>query len=146
MVEEVAGGTLDTGGPRDGSEVEELLKAADTAMYNAKSQGKNNYLFYTEDMSSSHVDRLELETELPRAIEKAELILHYQPQVDIATGSVTGVEALIRWQHPELGLVSPSRFIPLAEEMGLIVSVSEWALEEACRCAKQISLIGGRMR
>ncbi len=132
-------------GPRDGSEVEDLLKAADTAMYNAKKQGKNNYLFYTEDMSSSNVDRLKLETELRRAIEREQLVLHYQPQVDISSGCVTGVEALIRWQHPELGLVPPSRFIPLAEEMGLIVSVSEWALEEACRCAKQISLIGGRM-
>ncbi|MFK8050357.1 MAG: EAL domain-containing protein [Halioglobus sp.] len=132
-------------GPRDGIEVEQLLKAADTAMYNAKKQGKNNYLFYTHDMSSSNVERLKLETELRRAIENEQLILHYQPQVDISTGSVTGVEALIRWQHPEYGLVPPSRFIPLAEEMGLIVSVSEWALEEACRCAKQISLIGGRM-
>lgn len=132
-------------GPRDGIEVEQLLKAADTAMYNAKKQGKNNYLFYTHDMSSSNVERLKLETELRKAIEREELILHYQPQIDIATGSVTGVEALIRWQHPEFGLVPPSRFIPLAEEMGLIVDVSEWALEEACRCAKQISLIGGRM-
>jgi diguanylate cyclase (GGDEF)-like protein len=129
-------------GPQNAESVEDLLKAADTAMYHAKNSGKNNYLFYSEDMSTSNVDRLRLETDLRRAVERGELLLHYQPQIDVNTGKVIGVEALIRWQHPELGLVPPLNFIPLAEEMGLIVSISEWALEEACRCANALHARG----
>jgi diguanylate cyclase (GGDEF)-like protein len=125
-------------GPRDAEDVKGLLKAADTAMYNAKKSGKNNYLFYKRDMAASNVNRLKMETELRWAVERKEMVLHYQPQIDIETGSIVGLEALIRWQHPEHGLVPPDQFIPLAEEMGLIVSISEWALEEACLCVKNL--------
>ncbi len=113
--------------------VEGLLKAADTAMYHAKSSGKNKYMFYSSDMDAAGVERLELENQLRRALENKELALHYQPQVDTLTGTVTGAEALMRWPHPELGMVPPFKFIPLAEEMGLIGALGEWGLEEACR-------------
>tara|TARA_B110000503_G_scaffold11168_1_gene15161 strand:+ start:2373 stop:4691 length:2319 start_codon:yes stop_codon:yes gene_type:complete len=113
--------------------VEGLLKAADTAMYHAKSSGKNKYMFYSSDMDAAGVERLELENQLRRALENKELVLHYQPQVDTLTGTVTGAEALMRWPHPEIGMVPPFKFIPLAEEMGLIGALGEWALEEACR-------------
>ncbi len=119
--------------PRDAEEVEGLLKAADTAMYHAKSSGKNNFLFYNPDMDAAGVEKLKLETDLRKAIERDELVLHYQPQVDTITGSVVGAEALMRWQHPEQGLVPPFRFIPLAEEMGLISEMGDWCLREACR-------------
>lgn len=119
--------------PRDAGDVEGLLKAADTAMYHAKSSGKNNYLYYDSDMDTAGVDRLKLETELRKAIERNELVLHYQPQVDTESGTVIGAEALVRWEHPEQGLVPPFKFIPLAEEMGLIIDLGDWVLEEACR-------------
>ncbi|MEH6569542.1 MAG: EAL domain-containing protein [Halioglobus sp.] len=125
-------------GPKDAEDVEGLLKAADTAMYHAKKSGKNNYLFYKADMATSNVNRLKMETELRWAIQRNEMVLHYQPQIDIETGSIVGLEALIRWQHRQHGLVPPDQFIPMAEEMGLIVSISEWALEEACLCVKNL--------
>jgi diguanylate cyclase (GGDEF)-like protein len=113
--------------------VEDLLKAADTAMYHAKSSGKNKFMFYRKDMDAAGVERLELENELRKALENNDLALHYQVQVDTLTGTVTGAEALMRWQHESLGLVPPFKFIPLAEEMGLIGALGEWGLEEACR-------------
>ncbi len=119
--------------PRDAEVVEGLLKAADTAMYHAKSSGKNNFLFYNQDMDAAGVDRLKLETDLRKALERDELVLYYQPQVDTVSGSVVGAEALMRWQHPEQGLVPPFKFIPLAEEMGLIGTLGDWCLREACR-------------
>ena len=119
--------------PRDAEGVEGLLKAADTAMYHAKSSGKNNFLFYNQDMDAAGVDRLKLETDLRKALERDELVLYYQPQVDTVSGSVVGAEALMRWQHPEQGLVPPFKFIPLAEEMGLIGTLGDWCLREACR-------------
>ena len=119
--------------PRDADTVEQLLKAADTAMYHAKDAGKNNYMFYSSDMDAASVERLTLENDLRKAIERNELVLHYQPQVDTATGAVIGAEALMRWEHPEHGLVPPFKFIPLAEEMGLINAMGEWGLIEACR-------------
>jgi len=125
-------------GPDDSENVEGLLKAADTAMYHAKKAGKNTFKLYNQDMVSSNVERLQLETDLRKAIERNELVLYYQPQVDIETGSVVGIESLIRWQHPEHGLIPPIKFIPLAEEMGLIVSIGEWALREACTQIKEI--------
>ena len=119
--------------PQDAENVEELLKSADTAMYHAKSSGKNNFLFYNSDMDAAGVERLTLETDLRKALERNELVLHYQPQVDTLTGSVVGAEALMRWAHPEQGLIPPFKFIPLAEEMGLIRALGEWGLQEACR-------------
>jgi diguanylate cyclase (GGDEF)-like protein len=119
--------------PQDAENVEELLKSADTAMYHAKSSGKNNFLFYNSGMDAAGVERLTLETDLRKALERNELVLYYQPQVDTLTGSVVGAEALMRWAHPEQGLIPPFKFIPLAEEMGLIRALGEWGLQEACR-------------
>ena len=119
--------------PRDADDVDTLLKAADTAMYHAKGAGKNNFVFYSSEMDAATVERLTLENDLRRAIERNELLLHYQPQVDTNTGSIIGAEALMRWEHPERGLVPPFKFIPLAEEMGLIGEMGEWGLKEACR-------------
>ncbi|MDX1733089.1 MAG: EAL domain-containing protein [Halioglobus sp.] len=119
--------------PNDADTVEGLLKAADTAMYNAKADGKNVYRLYSPDMVAADVERLQLENDLRKAIDRGELSLHYQPQVDTLTGSVVGAEALMRWEHPDKGAISPFHFIPLAEEIGLIGVLGEWALETACR-------------
>lgn len=110
-----------------------LLENADVAMYHAKQFGRNNYKFYSTDMNAVAFERLMLETNLRRALEREEFRLYYQPQIDMQSGVVNGVEALIRWQHPELGLVSPLEFIPLLEETGLILSVGEWVIQTACR-------------
>ena len=119
--------------PGDATDVEGLLKAADTAMYHAKSLGKNNYVFYESEMNAPGLERLRLESDLRKAVERCELELHYQPQIDTRNGAVVGAEALLRWRHPEHGQVPPFKFIPLAEEMGLIGELGEWALREACR-------------
>lgn len=118
----------------DGSTMQELIKMADTAMYKAKQQGRNRAESYTEAMGLHALDRLSLGNKLYRALEqKTNFYLVYQPQIDIASGRMVGVEALIRWEDPDLGLVTPAQFIPYAEENGLIVPLGEWALEEACR-------------
>ncbi|MEZ5571810.1 MAG: EAL domain-containing protein [Halioglobus sp.] len=128
--------------PTDADTVEGLLKAADTAMYHAKTSGKNKLMYYHSDMDAAGVERLTLENELRRALENRDLVLHYQPQVDTLTGTVVGAEALMRWQHPEKGMIPPFKFIPLAEEMGLIGALGEWGLEEACRQMVELQAMG----
>jgi diguanylate cyclase (GGDEF)-like protein/PAS domain S-box-containing protein len=118
--------------PEHGADAETLIKNADAAMYSVKENGRNNFRFFTEEMNAQVVERLTLENPLRQALAKGELFLMYQPQMDIATGRIVGLEALLRWQHPDLGLVPPDRFIRIAEKSGLILPIGEWVLRAAC--------------
>ena len=119
--------------PQDGRDFESLLKYADVAMYRAKESGRNAFQFFASDMNIAALERLVLENRLRQGLERGEFILHYQPQINVATGRIVGAEALIRWQHPEIGTVSPGKFIPVAELSGLIGPLGDWVLREACR-------------
>ncbi len=128
--------------PVDAESVDVLMRNADSAMYHAKSLGRNNYQLFTNEMNQVATERLELENSLHQALERNELFLNYQPQIDSHTGYVVGVEALMRWMHPEKGLVMPDQFIPIAEETGLILPMGEWALRTACQQFRSWQLAG----
>ncbi len=119
--------------PNDGQDTKQLMNSAAAALHRAKDTGRNRYVFYTDDLNSRALERLELEMDLRKALEQGEFVLFYQPRVDVANGRVAGMEALLRWNHPQRGMVAPGRFIPMLEESGLIVPVGEWVLREACR-------------
>lgn len=123
--------------PDDGDTVEDLIKHADFAMYKAKKEGKNNFKFYSSKDQEQNMNPLKLEMDLHKSIQDEELILHYQPKVSLKTGKIVGVEALIRWNHPELGEVAPGNFIPIAEDTGLIIPIGEWVLYTACKQNKE---------
>ena len=128
--------------PADGNDAEMLIKSADTAMYHAKECGRNNFQFFTADMNLKSVQRQSLEASLRFALEREEFLLDYQPKVNLETGEITGVEALIRWQQPDRGLVPPAQFVPVAEDCGLIILIGRWVMREACRQARAWQVAG----
>jgi EAL domain-containing protein (putative c-di-GMP-specific phosphodiesterase class I) len=149
----VAGATLRIGTsigiaafPNDARDPVTLLKQADTAMYRAKQQGRNTYCYYAAHWNVQHAERRSLEQALRLAVERGEMSLHYQPRVDVASGRVNGMEALLRWQHPELGEVAPRRFLPLAEKNGLIMPIGYWGLRLACQQAREWQDQGAKLK
>ena len=128
--------------PRDGANIDQLLDRANKAMFQSKQQGGNQYQFYSAVLSIGSSDRVALQTSLHYALERQELQVYYQPKVNLSTGQIMGAEALLRWHHPERGIISPARFIPMAEETGLIIPIGEWVLQTACQQVKQLHKIG----
>jgi diguanylate cyclase (GGDEF)-like protein len=128
--------------PDDADSVEQLMKHADSAMYRAKEEGRNGFQFYTDGMNRESEERMELESRLRQAMHKREFQLFYQPKINIRNGEMIGAEALIRWNQPDLGMVSPAKFIPLAEENGLINSIGEWVIREACSQMQEWNMTG----
>ncbi|MDP2031485.1 MAG: EAL domain-containing protein [Thiobacillus sp.] len=122
--------------PDDGQDAETLIKHADIAMYQAKESGRNNYKFFEPDMNARAVQRQSIEAGLRRALERQEFVLHYQPKINLLSGTIVGVEALVRWQHPQRGLLEPTQFVPIAEDSGLILPIGRWVLREACLQAR----------
>jgi predicted signal transduction protein with EAL and GGDEF domain len=131
--------------PQDGGDAATLLQRADVAMYRAKESSRNAFCFYTAEMNARTASRLQLNTDLRRALERREFRLHYQPKVNLASGEMIGMEALLRWQHAERGLVMPLEFVPALEDSGLIVAVGDWVIEEACRQLRDWSRAGLRL-
>ena len=123
--------------PEDGDQADLLLKNADTAMYHAKNKGKNTYQFFTDSMNQAALERISIDRDLRKALQRNELVLHYQPQIDMSNGKILGAEALIRWHHSHRGMVPPDKFIPIAEETGFIIDINKWVLCEACRQAEK---------
>ncbi len=130
--------------PDNGEDAETLIKYADTAMYHAKQSGRDNYQFFRPEMSLQAVERQSLEGQLRYALERQELLLYYQPKVNLKTGAITSVEALVRWQHPERGLLLPRQFLTIAEDTGIIVAIGQWVLGEACRQTREWLDVGLR--
>ncbi|MCD2515790.1 EAL domain-containing protein [Massilia sp. G4R7] len=128
--------------PEDGDNDDRIMRAADAAMYHAKTLGKNNFQFFSEELNRIVHDQLLLEASLSRAIRDHEMVLGYQPKVDLRSGKVVGAEALVRWRHPVDGMIAPDRFIPVAEETGLIVPLGEWVIDEACGALKAMGMLG----
>jgi len=125
--------------PADGQTADELIQRADTAMFHAKSQGRNRFLFFSEEMNQRVQMRLSMQTDLRLALEKKQFLLHFQPKIDLSTGEVVGLEALLRWQKTKQEMISPASFIPLAEETGLIIPIGEEVLRQACKLVRQLN-------
>jgi diguanylate cyclase (GGDEF)-like protein len=132
--------------PRDGKDGSELLMHADSAMYRAKESGRSTFQFFTSEMNDQACERLMLERDLRRALEQGEFDLHFQPQVNLFTDVIIGAEALLRWNHPTLGMISPERFIPVAEETGLVIPLGRWVIDQACQLGRQWTADGRRLR